>query len=518
MTAIKGIAASLVLMTFSFYVFAQEKSYDKPSAVKKIIEAYGGAGTILAFNKKLKEFDGVKSSNGKSTKIMREEEGDKYSVKYINDPAKFTAGFDGQHFWSSKYGFVDVKSKSEGLPELCLLRHSLFQLLQKLIENPEVAETANEDTIFQKDQTVNCIMMQCGRADPGMKIWIDANSFLILRIESRYESPFLEQPNYAIKYDFSDYHPWAGTMYPMHEVAWINGEEKDFQFTSWSIVDSPSVSQSLSSIPRDVSLPEFKAPFRIENGQVFIDGLINNHHVSILVDTGANFTAISKEISKNAGVTPINGSNETSSTLFGTFGAQPAIINELKFNAGSEIANFPVLIVDNFAYQCRLGTDIMKKYRVKFDFLSNQITFSKKEISFESEHACLLPFSLAEVPYVKGSVNGNSGQFIVDTGTSPTLLIVSDDTAISGHTVDSTITGTTRYPSATIRGKVESLKVGQLQFGNVDATKISNITTNSSNILGLKFLRRFSIAIFDFLNENLVLIPMEIVLWQSNYR
>jgi len=502
---------SLKVCVVAFALFSSTTVSGKPEVsnstaqiLAKVLTAYGGSPNILAFIAAHKIFRGIRETENSRLKIVSEEQGEKQLNSFPDDPARLVIGFDGRKFWSSTLGFVRESSGTETIDSLCFQKTGLFVLLQKMIEKPESFRFTREESIFRGDKQHLCLLLTSEDGHQhATQIWIDPVSFFILRTCTRCEPTLSDGIVYVVNRDYYNFFPTGQSVYPRRELRTVNNKETTYDWASVEIQSKP-MPPDFCNPAKSEPIATFTLPYVIKDHLMFVDGSVNGHTTKVLIDTGGNFSAVSQRFSQEADIRPLKRPPDITTTAFGTSESQPAGLSEMKLGH-SLLGQIPLAIVKNAPYDCRLGTDVLRKFSIKMDCIGKKLIFSCTPISCLNTSTIKLDCPLDNLPHVEGEVSGKPYLFVIDTGYSGfATLETNEDFVTSDDRSVSIIDAGNRI----VRGKkrlAKSFKLSSLNFKNKFVVETPAQVDFAGNCLGLEFLQSFSSVIFDFPRESLYL-------------
>lgn len=195
--------------------------------------------------------------------------------------------------------------------------------------------------------------------------------------------------------------------------------------------------------PGTGSLPrETWVPFRRQGSGMYVEGSVDGHACSLLVDTGAELCFLPLRILKRLGLSAPTG--KPNSLLYGVGGADalPAWVFKGRLKVGSiEKSNFPIMVADVGVNTAILGQQFFEGYVYRIDTAGNAIVLARKEQPANSA-ASKAPVAAAsmvvdksgryvyQVPFKRSGrsfivavqVNGRTLDFVFDTGAEVSLI------------------------------------------------------------------------------------------------
>lgn len=154
-----------------------------------------------------------------------------------------------------------------------------------------------------------------------------------------------------------------------------------------------------------------------------------------------------------------------------------------------------------------LGMDILKYYRIIFDYPNNRMTFSTKNLNIEGEKIPLKLVSL--IPVIEAEVNGLATPCFFDTGASLSYFSKSltKDMKVTGEENDF-YPGFGRFSTSTFQVNVEvGTKKLTVNCGNLPLaleSKLLRLVNGNNGILGYDLLMNFKIYMDGLKEEFLI--------------
>ncbi|HVS46408.1 MAG TPA: pepsin/retropepsin-like aspartic protease family protein [Verrucomicrobiae bacterium] len=183
-------------------------------------------------------------------------------------------------------------------------------------------------------------------------------------------------------------------------------------------------SRSILTFP---SAQPFRLPVRFIDGTIIVRATVNGRGLDFQLDTGSSGMTINPDVAHDLGLTAydrrsgtIGGSFDESRTIvpdisIGDLHVRNAVFDELPITN-----NFPDVKVVGL-----LGFDFISNAVLAIDFKKQTLTFYPPGSALPSSGAPVtrMPIALDDgVPRVAASFNGIAGNFLIDTGSVPTIL------------------------------------------------------------------------------------------------
>ena len=123
--------------------------------------------------------------------------------------------------------------------------------------------------------------------------------------------------------------------------------------------------------------------FSAANGQMLVPGLLNgSNHSSLLFDTGAGITVLSRDLAQNLGLKMEPGKSIRLRTVAANVRAQMAILDSITVREFTK-TDFPVAVVDldvgqNKSFEGILGMDFLANYAIRIDNETRRILLTPR--------------------------------------------------------------------------------------------------------------------------------------------
>jgi predicted aspartyl protease len=340
-------------------------------------------------------------------------------------PNRVTVGFDGRRVWQITGKTVSTVSAADSqnykVKALCqpfLLAHW---------QDPGYKFTLLGPTTY-KQAKVFAVEVQ-GPGIPGiMTVFIDQQNYLVVSMQSSVGitagADGRGKPS-LISYDFTQYRPVGGTLWPFKQVLSIDSVE-DTETDLKSIDLTTEVAESAFFLPSTNSTAhlshEVAVPFDYAQHEIVLKGrFVTGEEMEFLLDTGASDTLIDRRVAAEHFL-PKDGTFNIAS-MSGIVAAENSIVKRLEL--GKLIINdIPVKIIDLSGQSKHLGRqvagiigmNVVGRYLVTLDYSKPAITFADADDGVRP-NVKPVPFVKNEAPYVSAGLNGKeSCNFLVDTG------------------------------------------------------------------------------------------------------
>ncbi|MGH8147188.1 MAG: aspartyl protease family protein, partial [Rhodanobacteraceae bacterium] len=263
------------------------------------------------------------------------------------------------------------------------------------------------------------------RGGHPFELWTNAKTHLVVRSVDR--SGVQPQTTY-----FSDFRTVHGIKVPFHERS-SNGKKKyDRIFQINKVVVNVPLSDTDFAMPKqafhDTSIigggNKATIPFKLVNNHIYIPVTVNGHSLRFIVDTGAQ-NILTREAARRADI-------KSEGALQGGGGGKKSVSAGLakieKLVLGDKILlkdqPFGVLPMPGFSniegtqFDGLVGYELFKRFVVRIDYADQKLTFIRPADFDRTDAGTAVPFTLAGggIPFVKGSIDGISGEFEIDLG------------------------------------------------------------------------------------------------------
>ena len=246
--------------------------------------------------------------------------------------------------------------------------------------------------------------------------------------------------------------------------------------------------------------------------QVYVSG---QGPFPFIIDTGANRTAISRELAQRLGLAPI-GAGEVNS-VYGIATAPMVAAQRLDYASLPLLTNddMPLIAGEVLAGQAGLlGVDSMASKRLRMDFERQCIEISAAVNRFDRGGWTMVPGSLrfGSLIVVEGLVQRRRVNVLIDTGSDATLanLAFANQFARTIHFNPQGRTETRAYTMGdpvilTTAAIIPSLQIGDVEVGNITAYigdfhvfQLFNMITEPTLLIGMDVLSRTRAIVMDF--------------------
>jgi len=224
-------------------------------------------------------------------------------------------------------------------------------------------------------------------------------------------------------------------------------------------------------------------PFKLENNHVVVQGAVNSHQTSIMIDSGANFSALTERgaekfelemIHSNIFVTGIGGETATNT----------AMVREIDLDKYHIKKRMDVLVIMNsdIHFDFMIGSDFLFNQDIEFSFPEKQIRFFRAnncdstQLGYwdgdVSQTPLLQTTPLEHRQFVIVTVNGHNMTAMLDTGAGISTINLAA-AAKAGITPDSpgvkpfvNLSGIGTHGATTWLAKFETFTIGDETIKN----------------------------------------------------
>jgi predicted aspartyl protease len=359
-------------------------------------------------------------------------------------------------------------------------------------------------------------------------LWIDPKTHLVARSVAATGMGSVKRTTY-----FSDYRPVKGVKIPFHQRS-SNGKKQYDQ-----IIQIQKVQVNVPVSAEDFAMPGQKIndfsfvgggdkatiPFKLINNHIFVSAKMDGHPLQFMVDTGAA-NILLPHAAKRAG---IKSEGALEGHGVGKKSVNISLGKVKKLTLGGKITlnnqHFAIMAmpgynhVEGTEFDGLVGYELFKRFVVRIDYAKHELTFIRPEDFKPANAGTAVPFTSAGggVPLVKATIDGLSGEFMVDTGSRAALSLLGP--FVKKHDLDS------RYKTTDVTtlgwgvggsAKGRATRGGKLTIGKVavdnpvvelsQAQKGAFAMKHIAGNIGGAILNRFTVT-FDYAHERMYLKP-----------
>ena len=341
--------------------------------------------------------------------------------------SRTTVAFDGRRVWQIKGKDVTTlgadDSQNYKLQSVCepfLLSHW---------QEPSYKFTLLGRTTYKQAQ-VFAVELQSPNTPGKITIFIDQQNYLVVSIQSDSgtKSGAGGRVPALLSFDYSQYRPVGGTLWPFKQVQFLDSIETD-EVTLKSVdlttelaeasffVPSVGGSSSVAHLSKEIVVP-----FDYAQHEIVLKGrFVTGDEMEFLIDTGASDTLIDRRVAAEQFLSKDGTFNIAA--MSGIVAAENSTVKRLEL--GKLIINdIPVKIIDLSGQSKHLGRkvagiigmNVIGRYLVTLDYSKPSMTFADADDGVRP-NVKPVAFVKTDAPYVSAGLNGkDSCNFLVDTG------------------------------------------------------------------------------------------------------
>ena len=232
-----------------------------------------------------------------------------------------------------------------------------------------------------------------------------------------------------------------------------------------------------------------------------------------MVDTGADRTAISRDLAQRLNLVP--GAGASLHSVVGVSRVETATLPELQLSRNSvRVANAPLLEREHMGADGILGIDALRSQRVQFDFEANVMSISPSASidRFDEPDAIVIVASRRKgrLIFSDARINGKRVTVVLDTGSQVTVGNRALRHMLTGRSTDAaaekvelhSVTGATLTGDSLFVRKLEmgGVELGQLGvvFADAHIFRKLDLERRPALLLGMNAIRGFKKVSIDF--------------------
>jgi hypothetical protein len=446
---------------------------------------------------------------------------------YVLGPDSGSAGWDGKQAWTTDSS-KEVRIETSG--------ETVAQAVQDAYRSgygfffPRRFPATHDYVGPRKDhgKTYEAVKIIPAGAEP-FEVWFDPATHLIDRVVQLTGA----HPHSFLLSDFSRFN---GLLVPKKTIDRVGGDPKYDTVASVAAIvlsgpENPSRYAPPPPPPNTAQWPAGKdsvtVPFRLLNNHIYVEASINGSApLPFVFDTGAT-DILQASAAKRLGIAvegalPGSGAGDKMEE-FGFAKVKSVSLGGLTlpdqlFGTETSPAWVAVEGVDSSGL---LGYEFAKRAVLSIDYAQRTMTFTKMEVFHPPANAAAIPFTFqSHIPMVTATLDGFTGEFMIDTGARSALTLMHPFAAANGLVgkYHATRSATIGYG---VGGPVTALlaRSGKLNLGPVTIeAPVTEILTDKAGIaaaartagnIGGDVLKRFTVTL-DYAHHTLWLQPNQL--------
>jgi hypothetical protein len=439
-------------------------------------------------------------------------------------PVSGSSGWDGKQAWTTDSS-KEVRIETSG--------ETVAQALQDAYRSgygfffPRRFPAMHDYVGTRKDngKTYEAVKVTPAGAEP-FEVWFDPSTHLIDRVVQLTGG----HPHSFLLSDFSRFN---GLLVPKRTIDRVGGDAKydTVGLVTAIVLSGPEMPGRYAPPPPPPNTAQWPAgkdsvtvPFRLLNNHIYVEASINGTApLPFVFDTGAT-DILQGSVAKSLGIAvegalPGSGAGDKMED-FGFAKVKSVSLGGLTlpdqlFGTETSPAWVQVEGVDSSGL---LGYEFVKRAVLSIDYAQHTMTFTKMEAFRPPANAAAIPFTFqSHIPMVTGTLDGLTGEFMIDTGARSALTVM-HPFAAANQLVDkyhATRSATIGYG---VGGPVQALlaRAGKLNLGSVTIeTPVTEILIDKAGIaayartagnIGGDILKRFTVTL-DYAHRTMWLQP-----------
>ncbi len=338
------------------------------------------------------------------------------------------SGFDGKMGWNqSSSGYASpndspiTKQRDRATAYQTVLAYWFPKRWPAKIES--LGTRRDDDIMYQ-------VLRIVPRGGVPFELWIEADTHLIARFVDL--SDLVPETTY-----FGDYRTVTGVKIPFMQRTSNGAEQYD------TVVRVKNVALNVTVATKDFGIPqqqlndfsilgggtEATIPFRLINNHIYIQVRVNGYPLQFLFDTGGA-SILTRQAAELAGIKSV-GAGESIGVGEQSVDTGAAMVQRITLGGKVTLVDQTFLVlslsglasVEGVELKGIIGPAILQRFVVSIDYLENTLTFIRRG-NFEPVGTAV-PFTLQDgkTPQIQGSIDGLTGQFIIDTGSRSALTL-----------------------------------------------------------------------------------------------
>lgn len=434
-----------------------------------------------------------------------------------------TQGYDGKTVWQKDHNGSIISL--DGYERKDFLRSVYLQSYAYLFKDRMPGSAAYDSVVTRDGKRYHRIELYPFNNDT-VTVYIDSATAMqeisVTRIDN------LETVTHS-----SDYREVEGILFPFYAKSLTSPVEATSEFRIKKVIIDPDIEVGLFTPPvkklSDYHFPKdvrsVKIPFIMRRGLIHLTALVNGKKkVRLILDSGASANVLDQALVQSLGlpvvgtmpVIGIAGNSEIS--LVRVVSIKIGELSLLNQVVGSmDLTGIFSATSDSIKFGGLLGYDFLSRFPMLINYAESTLTVYNPENYQPPDSGSVVEFYFTrQVPTVEATINGVSGDFIVDLGNA--FGVVIHESFTKKHKLMGALADLreVRQPMSGIGGSImgRSGVVREFQIGDVTISSLRVLLAESGTGLtgskelagniGSHFLRRFSV-LFDYSHRKIVL-------------